>query len=110
MNIGKIIMNLRRDKGWSQAELATKIDISQVMVGKYERGDANPSFDVAKKIAEAFEVSLEILGGKNQNEFFNKDVLQKIKEIQTLDKDTQSVLFNIINTYLRDAKARQAYT
>ncbi|WP_052598403.1 helix-turn-helix domain-containing protein [Aureispira sp. CCB-QB1] len=109
MEIGKIIMNLRKDKGWSQSELAKKTDVSQVMIGKYERGDAIPSFDVAKKIADALEVSLEVLGG-NDEEDFNQEVVQKMKEIQTLDKDTQSILFNIINTYLRDAKARQAYS
>ena len=110
MDIGKIIMNLRKDRNWSQADLATKTGVSQVMIGKYERGDAIPSFDVAKKIADAFEVSVEILGGKTPNEVFSKDVLQKMQEIQTLDKDTQSILFNIINTYLRDAKTRQAYS
>ena len=43
MKIGKIIADLRKEKDMSQTELATKTGISQVMVGKYERGDASPS-------------------------------------------------------------------
>lgn len=49
MKTGKIISDLRKEKGMSQTELANKTGISQVMVGKYERGDASPSIEVAKK-------------------------------------------------------------
>ncbi|NRA12062.1 MAG: helix-turn-helix transcriptional regulator [Crocinitomicaceae bacterium] len=52
MKIGEIISNLRKDRKWSQTDLAEKTGISQVMVGKYERGDAAPSIDVAKNIAD----------------------------------------------------------
>ena len=37
--------------------------ISSVMIGKYERNEAVPSIDVAKKIADAFGVSLDYLVG-----------------------------------------------
>ena len=110
MNIGMQIMNFRKEKGWSQAELANKAGISQVMVGKYERGDAIPSFDVAKKIADAFEISLDTLSGSMSQELLDKEIVQKVKEIQNLDNNTQSVLFRIIDTFLRDAKAQQAYS
>ena len=98
-----------KEKGWSQADLATKANISQVMIGKYERGDATPSFEVAKRIADTFEVSLDYLVGEGQNAHFDQKTLQRIEEIQNLDKDTRSVLFKIIDTFLRDAKAREAY-
>jgi len=38
MNTGKIITQLRDNKGWSQNELATRAGVSHVMIGKYERG------------------------------------------------------------------------
>jgi len=40
------------------------------MVGKYERGDASPSIEVAKKIADALEVSLDYLVGEGVNSKF----------------------------------------
>ena len=60
MKTSKIIAELRKSKGWSQADLANKTGISQVMVGKYERGDAIPSIEVAKRIADALGFNLEI--------------------------------------------------
>lgn len=109
MNLDKIIINLRKTKKWSQADLALKTKISQVMVGKYERGDAIPSIEVAKKIADAFEVSLDYLIGEGQNVTFDKKTIQRIQNIQTLDINTQNILFNLIDTYIQNFKTKQAF-
>ncbi len=110
MNIHKIISDLRKSKGWSQADLANKTDISQVMVGKYERGDATPSIEVAKKIADAFEVSLDYLVGEGMNASFDKKTLQRLQDIELLEADKKKTLFDLIDTYIRDAKAKAVYS
>lgn len=110
MKIGKIIIELRKAKSWSQNDLATKTDISQVMVGKYERDDAIPSIEVAKKIADAFEVSLDYLVGEGQNASFDKKTLQRIQDLELLEDNKKKTLFDLIDTYIRDAKTRQAYS
>ncbi len=110
MKIGKIITELRKSKNWSQNDLASKTDISQVMVGKYERDDAIPSIEVAKKIADAFEVSLDYLVGEGQNASFDKKTLQRIQDLELLEESKRKTLFDLIDTYIRDAKTRQAYS
>ncbi len=109
MEIGRIIIALRKGKNWSQSDLASRTDISQVMVGKYEREDAIPSIEVAKKIADAFEVSLDYLVGEGQNVSFDKKIIQRIKDLQSLEPGKKQTLFDLIDTYIRDAKTRQAY-
>ncbi len=43
-------MSQSRDKNnFSQSDLAEKSNVSRVMIGKYERGEAIPSIDAAKK-------------------------------------------------------------
>lgn len=110
MKTSKTIADLRKQKGWSQTDLAKESGVSREMIGKYERDDAMPSIEAAKKIADAFGVSLDYLVGEGQNASFDKKTVQRIQEIQNLDPNTQTVLFNLIDTYLRDAKARQAYS
>ena len=83
--------------------------VSREMVGKYEREEAVPSLEAAKKIADAFAVSLDYLVGEGQNATFDKKTVQRIQEIQNLDTDTQGILFNLIDTYIRDAKTRAAH-
>ena len=80
MRTGEIISNLRKDRKWSQADLAEKTGISQVMVGKYERGDAAPSIEVAKNIADSFEVSLDYLVGKTTSISFDKKTFKPYAE------------------------------
>ena len=72
MGIGKTITSLRKKNNWSQNDLATQTGISQVIVGKYERNDATPSIEVAKKIADVFGISLDYLVGEGQNASFDK--------------------------------------
>jgi len=110
MNVGKIITDLRKQKNWSQSDLANKTDISQVMVGKYERGDALPSIETAKKIADAFSVSLDYLTGEGINASFDKKTVKRLLDIQKLDNDTQIMLFKLIDTVIRDTKAKKAYS
>lgn len=50
MNTGKIIVDLTDKKGWNQSDLANKSGVSRVMIGKYERCEAAPSIDAAKKL------------------------------------------------------------
>jgi transcriptional regulator with XRE-family HTH domain len=59
MNTGKIIVRLREQKNWNRSDLANASGVSRVKIGKYEREEAAPSIDAAKKIADAFEVSLD---------------------------------------------------
>ena len=106
MNTGEIITQLRKKHNWSQAELASKTGVSQVMVGKYERGDATPSIDVAKKIADVFQVSLDYLVGEGIHASFDKKTVNRIQEIQNLDSDTKSHVFATIDAFIKAAKLK----
>ena len=109
MKTGKIIAELRDKMDWSQTDLADKSNVSRVMIGKYERGEAIPSIEVAKKIADAFEVTLDYLVGEGQNASFDKKTLQRLEELEQLEEHKKKTLFDLIDTYIRDAKARKAY-
>jgi transcriptional regulator with XRE-family HTH domain len=109
MNTGKIISDLRDKKGWSQTDLADKSGVSRVMIGKYERAEAVPSIDAAKKIADALEVSLDYLVGEGINAHFDKKTLKRLEELELLEDDKKKILYDLIDTYIRDAKARKAY-
>jgi transcriptional regulator with XRE-family HTH domain len=108
-NFDKIITDSRKQKGWSQIDLANESGVSREMIGKYERGIATPSLDAAKKIADAFGVSLDYLVGEGVNASFDKKTLQRIQDLELLEADKKQTLFDLIDTYIRDAKTRQAY-
>ena len=110
MKTGKIITNLRNKVGWSQTDLAERAAVSRVMIGKYERGEAIPSIEAAKKIADAFEVSLDYLVGEGQNAMFDKKSLHRLEQIEQLPSEDKSHVYAMLDAFLRDFKAKAAYS
>lgn len=109
VNIGKKITELRKKKDWSQADLAVKIEVSRVIIGKYERDEATPSIEVAKRIADALGVSLDSLVGEGANAQFDMQDIKRLQQIKELDQSTQEKMWFFIDTVLRDFKAKKAY-
>jgi transcriptional regulator with XRE-family HTH domain len=111
MAIGDKIQALRKQHGWSQQHLAKKIGTSGPIVGRYERGEMTPSVEVAKKLADTFDVTLDFLvddTGKTA-EIKDKAMLQRIMDIQALDSEDQKTIVHVLDSLLRDAKAKKAY-
>jgi transcriptional regulator with XRE-family HTH domain len=111
MAIGDKIQALRKQHGWSQQQLAKMIGTSGPIVGRYERGEMTPSVEVAKKLADTFDVTLDFLvddTGKTA-EIKDKAMLQRIMELQALDAEDQKTIVHVLDSLLRDAKVRKAY-
>ena len=109
LDIGKRISELRKAKNWSQSELAKAVEASRDIIGKYERGENSPSIEMAVKLSEALEVTVDYLLGKERFGKYDKESVERLQEIQNLDDNTRKTLFSIIDTFVRDAKARVAY-
>jgi len=52
---------LRAEHGWSQAELAERLDVSRQSVNAIETGKYDPSLPLAYKIARLFGQSIEAI-------------------------------------------------
>ena len=108
MSFEKRIGELRKEKKISQEELSKKIGVHQNVIGRYERGEAKPSIDVATAIADTFNVSLDYLVGKTEF-LVDENIANRISTIQKLpDTDREHILF-ALDAMIRDAKARSAY-
>lgn len=55
------LRKLRKDRGYTQAELAKKLDLEASSISKYETTGVVPPYDVLIKIAKLFNVSLDEL-------------------------------------------------
>ena len=81
--LGARIAALRRQAGFSQAELAAKLRISASAVGMYEQGRREPSADLLVAMAEVFGVSVDyLLTGNPRSE----------RELQTADRTVLSFM------------------
>jgi transcriptional regulator with XRE-family HTH domain len=109
VNIGERITQLRKAKNWSQDELAKEIGSSRVMIGKYEREDNSPSIEVIVKLAKAFQVSVDYLLGEGPNASYDKDMIQRLDELETLPEDEKQRIFHYMDLIIRDYKTKKTY-
>lgn len=59
--LGKRIIELREQKGWSQADLARACNKDRQAIEKLENGKVNPTLFTLLEIANALEISLSKL-------------------------------------------------
>ena len=58
INVGAIIKRIRIEKGLLLKDVAEKCEISSSMLSQIEKGNANPSLNTIKSIAQALEIPL----------------------------------------------------
>ena len=55
------LKELRAERGWNQAELAERLDVSRQSVNAIETGKYDPSLPLAFKIARLFGLPIEAI-------------------------------------------------
>ncbi|UXE67997.1 MAG: helix-turn-helix transcriptional regulator [Chryseotalea sp. WA131a] len=109
LKTGKIILRLRDSRGLTQTALAELCGVSRVMIGKYERDESLPSIEAAKKIADALGVSIDRLVDEEAISVLDSQVMKRIEGICSLEDDRRKILFDLIDTYIREAKGRKVF-
>ena len=68
-NLGERIAKIREDKGMTQAELAAKIDTTQSVIARIEKGEQNLSTESLSKISEALNEQIVALAPQGRLNF-----------------------------------------
>ena len=78
MNLSNKIAQLRRQMGWSQDELAQKLDVSRQAVYKWENGQSRPDTDKLLVLAKLFNVSVDNLLDDESEIVFRAEPTKKL--------------------------------
>lgn len=85
---GKRLRDRRKERGFSQNELAKMLETNHSVIGKYERDEVKPLIEVIIKIADALNVSIDYLVGKTSFEL-NQDMLKRFQEVSSLPENAK---------------------
>lgn len=81
--MGNFIVQIRKEKGLTQKELAEQLHVTDKAVSKWERGNSFPDISLLEPLSEILEVSiLELIEG------------QRVKEELTLTKEEAKEIVN----------------
>ena len=106
MSFGARIIEIRKEKGMSQDQLAKTLGATPTTVGRYERDEVKPSIEMAVKIAEALDVSLDYLTGRSKNDLKDKKMLERFNEILGLMPEDRNGILYTIDGLIKAAKLK----
>lgn len=80
MTFGEKLQKLRKEKGWTQEQLAAQISISRQALSKWELGTAIPDTENVVQLSKLFQVSTDYL---LNDEYESDNDLPKVKEVKS---------------------------
>jgi transcriptional regulator with XRE-family HTH domain len=106
------LLTARKTKNISQQELAKLAKVHFTNVGKYERGEANPSADVLNRISKALEVSPDFLlngtlADKAVNTIQDEELLIQFRKVEQLSNDKKKLVKEFLDAFIFKANIQQ---
>ena len=103
MEFGSNVVELRKAQGISQTDLAKQLGIHKNVLGRYERSEVFPSIEIARKIADILDVSLDYLAGKVDVEM-DKITRNRILEVSKFDETDRLHIYSVIDAFIAKRK------
>ncbi|MBC7743932.1 MAG: helix-turn-helix transcriptional regulator [Flavobacterium sp.] len=108
--LGKKIRLLRHQKGWSQEDVAKRLDISIPAFSKIETGITDVNLSRLEQISTLFEMSIVQLltfNDTEQQEKYNSDLEMLTKKVQDRETEVIDLQKKVIELYeeLRHTKS-----
>ncbi|RAJ76679.1 DNA-binding XRE family transcriptional regulator [Chitinophaga dinghuensis] len=109
MSFGERLGISRKRRDLTQDELGAAIGTTRIMIGKYERDVTAPSIDVAGKMADALNVSLDYLVRNINPESETSSKLspllfEKLESLEKLSLKDQEYLMAVIDAFIAKSK------
>lgn len=74
---GENLKAMRKKKGYTQEELAIKLNVVRQTISKWEKGLSVPDADILCKIAEILDTKVSVLLGGTMNDESDQDMVAK---------------------------------
>jgi transcriptional regulator with XRE-family HTH domain len=109
--IGQRLARLRKERGFTQVELAEKTGLVQTLVTDYECDRLRLSAEMAIRFAQGLGVTMDDLlqpAGPKTTRKPSRKVLRRLEQIEKLPTGQQATLLRTIDTFLENADLKSA--
>jgi transcriptional regulator with XRE-family HTH domain len=96
---------VRKRKGLNQADVGKKVGINGDAYGRYERNEVRPTIEMAVKIAEALEVSLDYLVGKTDM-LLDNETLKRIQDVSKMPDEERKHVYAFLDAFITKMKVQ----
>lgn len=109
--INQRIKQLRLENKLTQSELAEKIGLSYIQIGRYEKGKSNPSADILQKLADVFNTSSDyLMNGKTEQvkaQLSDKELIKQFSEVENMSSEDKNIVKTFIDAFITKKKIQQ---
>lgn len=98
---GKFIAQKRKEKNYTQQQLAEKIGVSNKTISKWETGKCMPDYSVIKNLCDELEITVaELMNGKITDDkisctYDEEQIIDLLRRTQELEKQ-KNLLYGIL--------------
>lgn len=100
---GRRVKKLRKQRKWTQKELAEKLDVRFAQLNKYESGLHVPPVEKIIQLAEIFDTTVDYLLTGNRSEetpLHNIRLLQRFRELENFQAEDQEAVIKLIDAMI----------
>ena len=104
--IGAFLKSLRKEKGFTQKQLAEQMSVSSRTVSRWETGSNMPDISLLIELADFYDVDIrEIIDGERKNDMIAqeaKDVLEQVADYTDAEKKKllKGIMINSVGTLI----------
>ena len=110
-DFGQRIKQLRKQRNWTQKELANKIDVRFPQLNKYESGLHTPPMEKLVKMAEVFDTTIDFLFTGDRSEqrpMHNLRLLERFQALEEFNAEDQEAVIKLIDAMIVKNKVEGA--
>ena len=105
VTLGQRLARMRKERGFTQVELATATQVVQAVISSYEVGRVRPSPEMILRIADVLQVSTDELLGREPESPRREDpverrFLRRLRLVKALPKRDQDALLRTIDAFI----------
>ena len=108
MSLGEQIIHYRKLKGWTQTDLANKLDVKPSHISRWENDKVRPHSGTLQSIAQALGVSLDELTSGSQPATNDPSSMQVLGAIEKLDEEDKRLVKRIVDALLTKKRVQAA--
>jgi transcriptional regulator with XRE-family HTH domain len=109
--LGQKLKRLRREKNWSQTEVADKLGTTLVTISSYENDKTKPSSDMLIKFTKLFSVSVDYLisnqTASSALQIRNKELQKRIEVLDRMNPEQLKSLIDMMDLVIRDHQVKE---
>ncbi len=108
---GARVKVLRKQRHWTQKELANRVDIRFQLLNKYESGQHIPPAETLIRLAEALDTTLDYLLTGNPMEdspLANSMLFKRFQTLESFNLEDKTTVINVIDAIIAKRQVESA--